>query len=117
MKIRIGSRFKLMSYSGKITTVGSSNAIRIDKDLFRQHPEFRQQAEVKADVISPGKMLISVENIETKTEYDPVLNAFLSFLESDMVRHPRSITAIDTKTIKRAKFLTTESIFTDADFK
>lgn len=45
-----------MSYKGKITPTGTSEAIRIDKALFKQHPEFRQQAEVRADIIGPGNL-------------------------------------------------------------
>ncbi|HEY9756541.1 MAG TPA: hypothetical protein V6C97_15340 [Oculatellaceae cyanobacterium] len=45
-----------MSYKGKSTTTGTSEAIRIDKALFKQHPEFRQQAEVRADIIGPGNL-------------------------------------------------------------
>ncbi len=42
------------SFSGSITTTGKSEAIRLDKALFRAHPEFRQRAKVRAHVIGPG---------------------------------------------------------------
>ena len=43
---------------GGLTTTGSSEAIRFDKALFRQHPEFRQKAGVVAHVIGPGTLLV-----------------------------------------------------------
>ena len=39
------------SFSGSITTTGKSEAIRLDKALFKAHPEFRQRAKVRAHVI------------------------------------------------------------------
>ena len=61
-----------MNYKGKITTSGSSEAIRFEKELFKQNPEFKQQAEVRADIIGPGKMLISVvDRLEIEQGEDP----------------------------------------------
>lgn len=106
-----------MSYKGKITTTGTSEAIRLDKDLFKQHPEFKQQAEVRADIIGPGKMLISVvDNLNTNNEDDPIVGAFLSFLEKDMVNNPATITPVDANVIARAKSLTAGMSVTDDDF-
>lgn len=106
-----------MSYKGKITTAGTSNAIRLEKDLFKQNPEFKQQAEVRADIIGPGKMLISVlNNPNTENEDDPIVGAFLAFLEKDMTQHPAKIASLDTNTIARAKALTAGMTVTDDDF-
>lgn len=96
-----------MSYKGKITTSGTSDAIRIEKDLFKQNPEFKQAAEVRADIIGRGRMLISVvDDSDCDTEDDPIVGAFLSFLEKDMHDHPASITPLNEKTIDRAKTVT-----------
>jgi len=74
------------TFSGSITTTGKSEAIRLDKALFRLHPEFRQKAKVRAQVISPGHALISVIDDEAVPvpEEDPVVGAFLGFLEKDL---------------------------------
>jgi antitoxin PrlF len=104
----------LMSYKGKITTSGTSEAIRLEKDLFIQHPEFKQAATVKADIIGQGTMLISVvdkSNIEN--DNDPIVGAFLSFLEKDMSKNAAAITALDAKTISQAKALTAGVTVTD----
>lgn len=107
-----------MNYKGKITTTGSSEAIRLDKELFRQNPEFKQQAEVRADIIGPGTMLISLlDKTEATQEEDPVVGAFLAFLERDMAENPKAITPLDAETIARAKAVTEGVVFSDADFE
>jgi antitoxin PrlF len=96
------------TFSGSITTTGKSEAIRLDKALFRLHPEFRQKAKVRAQVISPGHALISVidENAPQLPEDDPVITAFLAFLETDMTKHPKRIAPLSKRTIARATRVT-----------
>src|SRR5438552_14648837 len=109
MTMRIQVRGRLMSYKGKITTAGSSEAIRLEKDLCKQHPEFKQAAEVKADVIGPGKMLISVvDKSEVETEDDPLVGAFLAFVEKDLAGNPAVVSPIEADAIARAKRLTSD---------
>jgi antitoxin PrlF len=95
-------------FTGSITTTGKSEAIRLDKALFRLHPEFRQKAKVRAQVIAPGHALISVVEDETPApqEEDPVVTAFLAFLENDLKTHPQRIAGLSKKTIARATRLT-----------
>jgi len=103
-----------MSYKGKITTSGTSEAIRLEKALFRQHPEFRQSVEVRADIIGPGKLLISVlDSSNIDQDDDPIVGAFLSFLESDMSKNAAAITPLNADTINRAKALTAGITVTD----
>jgi antitoxin PrlF len=80
----------MAAFSGSITTTGKSEAIRLDKALFRLHPEFRQKAKVRAQVISPGHALISVvdDTSEPVGEEDPVVEAFLGFLAKDLQSRP-----------------------------
>jgi antitoxin PrlF len=96
-----------MSYKGKISTSGTSEAIRFEKSLFKQHPEFKQQAEVRADIIGPGTLLVSVVGAsDVQTEEDPVVCAFLSFLEKDMLGNPQNITPLSEHQMARAKAIT-----------
>jgi antitoxin PrlF len=96
-------------YSGTITTTGRSNAIRLDKVLFRQHPEFHQKAKVRAHIIGPGQLLVSVidelQVVDEETE-DPIFGAFLSFLEQDMLQHPEYITPLEDDLLQRVAHLT-----------
>jgi antitoxin PrlF len=96
------------TFSGSITTTGKSEAIRLDKALFRLHPEFRQKAKVRAQVISPGHALISVveEGGVPAQEDDPVVMAFLAFVEKDLKEHPGRRTGLSKRSLARAVRLT-----------
>src|SRR5260221_7656115 len=96
------------TFSGSITTTGKSEAIRLEKALFRLHPEFRQKAKVRAQVIAPGHALVSVieEGIALPDEEDPVVTAFLAFLEKDMITNPNRLKRLSTQTLARATRLT-----------
>lgn len=96
-----------MSYSGKISTSGNSDAIRLDKTLFRQHPEFKQQAQVRADVIGPGTLLLQVVDATAeKKESDPMVQAFLAFIEQDVIKNPGNITPVSKKRMSKMSKLT-----------
>ena len=84
-------------YSGKVTRVGNSKAIRLDAAFFKAHPEF--DGVVRATVLADGQVLLSARSSGTKTKvderYDPVLLGFLGFLEARMTAHPDLTTAAD----------------------
>lgn len=108
----------MAKFTGSITTTGKSEAIRFEKSLFRQHPEFRQQAKVQAHVIGPGQLLVSVLNeieSEPRENDDPIVNAFLAFLEKDMLENPKRVSPVSEKLIAQAKDLTEGVTVSDAD--
>jgi antitoxin PrlF len=94
-------------YNGSITTTGRSEAIRLDKDLFKQHPEFEQKAKVQAHVIGPGQILISlIGNVQSDgMDEDPVVTAFLSFIEQDMLKNPEHITPLSNELLQNVSAL------------
>jgi antitoxin PrlF len=97
----------MSSYTGTITTTGKSEAIRLEKALFKSHPEFRQKAKVRAHVIGPGTMLVSVAGeITADNRADPVMAAFLSFLAGDIARKPGRIKPFAATRIAKARELT-----------
>jgi hypothetical protein len=98
-------RSKQTGYRGKQAKTGNSLGIRFDKALFQSHPEF--SGEVRAHVIAPGRMLVVAEPVtrSRKSEEDPVLEAFLSFLASDMTRSPRQIRPLEQTLAKRVDAL------------
>jgi antitoxin PrlF len=107
-----------MSYTGKISTIGNSDAIRLDKSLFKQHPEFRQKALVRADVIGPGTMLLQVVDdaeLENENENDPIVRAFLSFMEKDMLGSPANITSVSADQMAEIAALTSGVTVTEDD--
>ena len=105
------------TFSGSITTTGKSEAIRLDKALFRLHPEFRQKAKVRAQVISPGHALISVIDEEPApvSEEDPVVGAFLGFLEKDLKTSPGRGSRLSKASVARAVRLTEHVKVADDD--
>jgi antitoxin PrlF len=105
------------TFTGSITTTGKSEAIRLDKALFRLHPEFRQKAKVRAQVISPGHALISViddEAVPVQDE-DPVVSAFLAFLEQDLKTNPGRSARLSKASVARAVRLTKGVKVSDLD--
>lgn len=107
------------TYMGSVTTTGSSEAFRVDKGLFRQHPEFKQKAKVKASVIAPGQILLSLceeEEPALVEREDPVVNAFLGFLEQDMINNPGHLEEISAEEIARSKALVEGVEVSDDDF-
>jgi antitoxin PrlF len=97
---------KKAAYSGAVTTTGNSDAIRFEKALFKACPEFRQKAKVKARPIGPGQILISLSEAvpapSEDMEDDPMLAAFLAFLEKDISEHPERIRPLDEAFVERA---------------
>ncbi len=76
-------------FSGSVTTTGRSEALRLEKSFFRANPEFRQRAKVTARMVGPGHVLVTVEGQPVDAlEPDPLVSAFLAFLERDMLSDP-----------------------------
>ena len=98
-------------FSGAITTTGRSEAIRLDKALFKAHPEFRQRAKVRAHVLGPGHLLVTLADDgdaggSDDVEQDPVVSAYLAFLEQDMVAHPERLAPLTEDELTRLRRLT-----------
>jgi antitoxin PrlF len=105
-----------VAFKGTVTTTGKSEALRIEKALFRAHPEFKQKAKFRAHVIGPGSMLVTLEPEEApvdadEIERDPVVLAYLAFLERDMIEHPENIRTLTQDDYERAKRLTEGVVF------
>ena len=100
-------------FKGSITTTGRSEALRLDKALFKAHPEFKQRAKIRAHVIGPGSLLVTLDSNEggrtnsaDAIERDPVVAAYLSFLERDMSEHPEQLRPFTEADIARIDALT-----------
>jgi hypothetical protein len=89
-------------YRGKQTRTGNSFGFRFDRALFKSHPEFA--GEVKAQVIAPGRMLVSVAQPVTKRR-DPVMASFLAFLASDIAKAPETIKPMSREFAQRIERL------------
>ncbi len=96
-----------MTYIGRAAKSGNSQAMAFEKALFRAHPEFAE-GRLAADYIGPGRLLVrTVPDTETaaEPEDDPVLGAYLAFLERDMTAHPERIRPLSADLLARARAL------------
>ncbi|QEE38670.1 MULTISPECIES: type II toxin-antitoxin system PrlF family antitoxin [unclassified Methylobacterium] len=110
-----------VEFKGSITTTGRSEALRLDKALFKAHPEFRQRAKIRAHVIGPGTMLVTLdpdaqtpEEAET-VDRDPVVSAYLAFLERDMTAHPERLRPFTEDALAQLEALTRDVTVSDDD--
>lgn len=79
-----------MSFHASATPIGNSKGLRLDAALYREHPEF-SKGDFTVNIIAPGQMLVSAEGNLDDAPVDPVLHAFLGFLEVSMSEHPELI--------------------------
>jgi hypothetical protein len=61
--------------------------------LFTSHPEFAE-GDMEADVIAPGRLLIRTRSHAQDESQDPVLDAYLAFLEEQMANNPELLRAL-----------------------
>jgi antitoxin PrlF len=111
----------LPGFKGSITTTGRSEAIRLEKALFKAHPEFKQRARIQAHVLGPGSLLVTLEGDEAQApssdaiERDPIVSAYLAFLENDMTEHPERLHPFTAAEISRIQVLTRDVVVSDED--
>ena len=92
-------------YRGKRTRTGNSYGFCFDRALFKSHPEFA--GEVKAHVIAPGRMLVSVVAPVTKRR-DAVMQSFLTFLANDIAKAPERVKPMSPDLARRIDRLVEE---------
>jgi antitoxin PrlF len=103
--VRIADAATENEYRGKRTRTG--NGFRFDRALFKSHPEFA--GEVKAHVIAPGRMLVSVAEPVT-ADRDPVMQSFLAFLANDIAKAPETIKPLSPELARRIHRLVQEVV-------
>lgn len=77
------------SFSGSRAASGNSAGFRVERAFFKAAPEFDAAGAVRVDLIGPGKALLSVDPPRpAEEEGDPVIGAWLSFIEADIAANP-----------------------------
>lgn len=92
-----------VEYRGTQTRTGNSSGFRFEGALFKSHPEFN--GPVKAQVIAPGRMLVTAENAPRQNQ-DPAMAAFLAFLTQDIAQNPQTLRPLNEEQMKRIGRLT-----------
>ena len=90
------------TFSGRVTAIGNSTGIRFDAALFKRHPEF--SGDIQATIVADGHMLVSASTPPGEARADaadPVMLAFLRFVEKDMLDHPENIAPLDAAQMDR----------------
>lgn len=90
-------------YEGTVVPVGNSRGMRLPAGFFRAHPEFAGKLQVT--VVADGAVLVSArpraKRKATEDEADPVVAAFLHFLEDQLRAHPEDVVVADTAQLRR----------------
>jgi antitoxin PrlF len=91
----------MATYAAKATTAGNSKALRFDRALFQAHPEFAA-GEFRVQVLGPGAMLVTTTAAASgeKADADPLLEAYLAFMEDQMRAHPEHIRPLTAEDIR-----------------
>jgi antitoxin PrlF len=95
-----------MTYNGRATKSGNSQAMAFEKSLFRTHPEFAT-GRLSADYIGPGCLLVRTlpDAVPAAEEDDPILGAYLAFLEAEIAAHPERMRPLSPGSLERAREL------------
>jgi antitoxin PrlF len=90
-------------YEGTVVQVGNSRGMRLPAGFFNAHPEFT--GKVQVTVVADGAVLVSAKKAPGRKnagdEDDPVMTAFLRFIERQMIEHPEDIVAADAGQLRR----------------
>ena len=102
-------------YRGKQASTRNSFGFRFDRVLFKSHPGFN--GEVRASVIAPGRMLVSVDATAFGQHRGDVADAaFLAFLAKEMKRNPHTIKLLERDLTDRIGELVEDvSVLSDGD--
>jgi antitoxin PrlF len=95
-------------YHAKATTVGNSRALQLEAGLVRAHPELAE-GRFDVHVVAPGTFLVVASETSTSTaaedEDDPILGAFLGFLNQQMQQNPGLLRPLLVEDVQRLEEL------------
>lgn len=80
------------SFSGSLGTAGNSRSFRLEKEFFNAAPEFATLgSSIRADIIGPGTFLVRIDTPAPQETADPVIGAWLSFIDKDIASNPHHL--------------------------
>ncbi len=82
----------LRSFSGSVARTGNSRGLRLDGAFFKAAPEFGTVGnKVRAELIGPGTFLVRIDTVQQEEAADPVIGAWLSFIDEDIRSNPSGL--------------------------
>ncbi len=87
-------------FKGAVATTGNSRGFRIEKAFFSAAPEFEAVGSaISVDVIGPGTILVHLDALPPdETTGDPLIAAWLSFIEQDIRSNPARLQVLSEAT-------------------
>jgi antitoxin PrlF len=83
-----------MSFRGALTTSGNSHAIRFEAALAKAAPEFAAKSgDVRIELLGAGAALVLLNEAPPAGD-DPMVEAWLRFIERDVIQHPERLHAV-----------------------
>ena len=85
-------------YKGRITQSGNSKSLRLEAGFFKADSSFSMGSDIVAEYLGEGVAIVkSIKPDRSHDSIDPVMTAFLAFLEKDMAENPQSIQPLTSK--------------------
>lgn len=94
-------------YKGKVAASGNSGALRLEAGFFKAYTQFATGSILVAEPIGDEVVVIRAltNGQDVGDEPDPVMDAFLSFIEAEMINDPSSIEPFPEDELEEARRL------------
>ena len=81
-------------FSGSLGMAGNSRSFRVEKEFFNAAPEFSALGSpIRVDIIGPGTFIVRIDTPAPKEVADPIIGAWLSFIDGDIAFNPGQLVA------------------------
>lgn len=103
------------SFSGSLGTAGNSRSFRLEKEFFNAAPEFATLgSSIRADIIGPGTFLVRIDTPAPQETADPVIGAWLSFIDRDIASNPGQLVGLTEAEASRLERLVSGVVVDDS---
>ena len=103
------------SFSGSVGTSGNSRSFRLEKEFFNAAPEFATLgSSIRADIIGPGTFIVRIDTPAPNENIDPVIGAWLSFIDKDIASNPTQLTGLGRAQVAELARLVSDVLVDDS---
>lgn len=83
-------------FSGSLGMAGNSRSFRVEKSFFNAAPEFLVLGSpIRVNIIGPGTFIVRIDTATPTEIADPVIGAWLSFIDGDIASNPSRLVMLD----------------------